>query len=112
MKAYYLSINDYPDAGQEVVFANTAREAKKLVGDISDSLENYTDLRVNRAKLYDGMENLSAAELACKQWHEGWQWFDMEYPDVDEATDAEFLDWYKSTFGALTRDSIREGQDE
>lgn len=99
MKAYYLSIKDNDDAGQEVVFANTAKEAKKLVsGNVYDNLENYLDLRVNRAKKFDGMEDLDAAHLALKQWKWGWGWFDMEYPDPDEATDAEFLKWYEETF--------------
>lgn len=99
MKAYYLSIYNGDDAGQQIVFANTAKEAKKLVhGDVYDNLENYIDLRVNRAKKYDGMENLSEAELALQQWHDGWQWYDIDYPNPDEATDSEFLEWYKDTF--------------
>ncbi len=104
MKAYYLSIKDNDDAGGQIVFANTAKEAKKLVsGDVWDNLENYIELRVNRSKHYDGMENLSKAELALEQWKEGWQWFDIEYPDPDEATDEEFLSWYKSMFEGSKR---------
>lgn len=99
MKAYYLSIKDDGDTGQQIVFANTAKAAKKLVhGWVWDNLENYIDLRVNRAKKFDGMENLSEAELALHQWHDGWRWFDMDYPDPDEATDAEFLKWYEENF--------------
>jgi hypothetical protein len=100
MKAYYLSIKDNDDAGQQVVFANTAKEAKKLVSDdnLVDSLEEYTDLRVNRAPKFDGMENLDDAHLALEQWKWGWIWFDMDYPDPDEATDEEFIKWYESTF--------------
>lgn len=100
-KAYYLSIADYDDAGGQIVFANTAKEAKKLVsGKVWDNLENYIDLRVNRAKRFDGMENLDEAHLALAQWHDGWRWFDTDYPDVDGATDKEFLEWYESNFGA------------
>lgn len=99
MKAYYLSIKDEVDAGQQVVFGNTAKEAKRKVGEpLTDSLENYLDLRVHRARQYDDMENLSPAELACKQWRDGWIWFDMDFPDVDEATDEEFVEWYKGNF--------------
>lgn len=102
MKAYYLSIKDNDDAGMQVVFANTAKEAKRLVsGEVHDNLEEYIYLRVNRAKRYDGMENLSRAELALKQWQDGWQWFDLyDVPNPDENTDAEFLAWYKSNFGS------------
>lgn len=99
MKAYTLSIKDNDDAGQQVVFAETAKAAKRLVsGYVWDNLENYLDLRVNRSRDYDGMENLSPAELALKQWRNGWQWFDIDYPDPDEATDAEFMVWYQETF--------------
>lgn len=100
MKAYYLSIKGNDDAGMQVVFANTAKEAKKLVsGEVYDNLENYIDLRVNRAKHFDGMENLSKAELALEQWHEGWRYYDLNDPDPDIATDEEFIEWYEDMFG-------------
>jgi len=99
MKAYYLSIKDNEDAGQQVVFASTAKEAKRLVsGEVWDNLENYLDLRVNRAPQFDDMEDLDAAHLALKQWRWGWIWFDMDYPDPDEATDEQFMDWYERAF--------------
>lgn len=99
MKAYYLSVYDNPEAGMQVVFANTAKEAKKLVyGEVWDNLENYIDLRVNRAKRYDGMENLDDAHLSLQQWRDGWIWPDLDYPDSEEATDQEFLDWYDKIF--------------
>lgn len=101
MKAYYLSIKGDDEGVMAVVFANTAQEAKKLV--YSTYIVDYWSgewiyLRVNRAKRYDGMEKLSAAELALQQWKDGWRWFDVAQPDPDEATDQEFLDWHKSTF--------------
>lgn len=102
MKAYYLTIKDNDDAGIEVVFADTARAAKKLVSGtwIHDNLENYIDLRVCRAKKFDGMESLSAAELAKEQWREGWRWFDLyDMPDEETSTDEEFYRWYNSNFG-------------
>jgi hypothetical protein len=102
VKAYYLSVKDDDDAGQAVVFANTAKEAKKQVFShdlLVDALEGgWINLRVNRAKEYDGMENLSAAELALKQWRNGWRFFDVDYPDPDAATDKEFLEWYEGNF--------------
>lgn len=48
------------------------------------------------------MEKLTLAQLALEQWHDGWRWFDSDYPDPNEATDAEFLKWYESTFGLAT----------
>lgn len=103
IKAYYLSIKDNDDAGAVVVFAETAKEAKKhyhLSDDISEAAqEDWTSLVVRREKRYDGMEKLSNAELAMHQWRDGWRWFEQSYPDPDTATDAEFLEWYKNTFG-------------
>lgn len=103
MKAYQLSIKDEDDYGSVVVFADTAKEAKKqyhLSDDISCAAqEDWTSLLVRREKRYDGMENLSNAELALHQWRDGWRWFDVDYPDPDTATDAEFLQWYKDIWG-------------
>ena len=103
MKAYYLSVKDEDDAGQAVVFANTAREAKKQVfahDDLVMALDGgWVNLRVNRAKSYDGMENLSEAELALHQWRNGWRWFDWHDMPDDEATDEEFIKRYEAAFG-------------
>lgn len=103
MKAYYLSIKDEDDAGAAIVFADTARDAKKQVYShdmLVEALEGgWIALQAHRAKSYDGMENLDEAHLALKQWHDGWRWFDIGYPDPDEATDAEFIKWYEDNFG-------------
>ena len=97
MKAYYLSVKDDDEGAAAIVFAETAKAAKKLVfnhENLVDALDGqWIYLRVNRAKNYDGMENLSKAELALHQWKDGWRWFE-DYPDPDEATDEEFLEWY------------------
>ena len=102
MKAYYLSIKDNDDAGGAIVFANTVREAKKQVWShdmLVDALEGgWIALRAHRDKRYDGMENLDPAHLALQQWKDGWHWFDIDYPDPDEATDQEFIDWYVRIF--------------
>lgn len=100
MKAYKLYIVDNDDAGAQIVFANTAKEAKRLVhGNVWDNLENYIDLRVNRTPQFDDLEELSAAEISMHQWRDGWIWFDMDYPDPEEASDDEFLKWYRDSFG-------------
>jgi hypothetical protein len=104
MKAYYLSIKDEDDAGGAVVFANTVKEAKKQVwahDTLVEALEGgWITLQAHRDERYDDMDNLDVAHLALAQWHDGWRWFDMDYPDPDEATDDEFLEWYKTNFGA------------
>lgn len=103
MKAYYLSIKDDDEGVTAVVFADTVKEAKKKV--YSSSIVDYWSgewiyLRANRAKEYDGMENLTPAQLAKEQWRNGWRWFDMAYPDLDTATDEEFIKWYDNNFGS------------
>ncbi|MFE7720115.1 hypothetical protein ACFU44_13860 [Nocardia rhizosphaerihabitans] len=99
MKAYKLHIRDNDDADAQIVFANTAKAAKRLVhGEVWDNLENYIDLRVNRAQHFDDMENLDTAHLALEQWKQGWIWFDMDYPDPDDTPDEKFIKWYSDTF--------------
>lgn len=100
MKAYCVSIKDDDDAGAEIVFASTAREARKKTWgrDFTSQAESYIDVVAHRDKRYDDMEKLSAAELACKQWHDGWQWYDMDALSPEEWTDAEFIKWYESNF--------------
>lgn len=108
MKAYRLSVKNDDDAGQAIVFANTAKEAKKQVyghDTLADALEGgWIDLLVHRDERYDGMESLSSAELALHQWHDGWRWFDLNYPDPDEATDEEFIKWYEDNFENAHKD--------
>lgn len=101
MKAYLLSVKDEEDAGQAVVFAANAKEAKKQVfshDELVMALDGgWINLRVNRAKRYDGLEG-SDSKLALAQWKDGWQWFDRyDMPSPDTATDKEFLDWYEVT---------------
>lgn len=60
--------------------------------------DSWLDITARRDKRYDGMEGLPASQLALHQWHDGWRWFDIEYPDEDTAADQEFIDWHKSVF--------------
>lgn len=101
MKAYILEMRDDPDAGCEIVFANTAKEAKRqAIGkDFYEMSGEWLELRVRRLKKFDGMERLSKAEIAKECWRDGWWFFESGYPDPDEATDQEFYDWYSATFG-------------
>ena len=98
MKAYYLGVRGDNDQGELVVFADTAQEARKLINGTDLQYERWIDVRAYRAKQWDGLENLSQAELHLRLWREGWRWFDMNYPDPDEDTDETFLKWYEDTF--------------
>lgn len=99
MKAYYVSIRNDDDAGGGIVFANTVQEARKHYHQFDLDPDSWLDVQAHRNKRYDGLEKLPAAELALKQWRDGWHWFDMDYPNPDEATDEEFHKWYKDNFG-------------
>lgn len=99
MKAYHVSIRNDEDQGGGIVFAKTAQEARKYYGTFDLDPESWLDVQAHRDKRYDGLEKLPPAELALKQWRDGWRWFFMDYPDVDEATDKEFLEWYEAEFG-------------
>lgn len=100
MKAYCLSIANNDDAGCQIVFADTAKEAKKKIGgNLWDNLEEYIDLRANRAREYDGMENYTEVELATECWRNGWVWFDMyDMPVSELSTDDDFIRWYNENF--------------
>lgn len=98
MKAYCIETND-PDEGQAIVFAEKPSQAKgQIYGTGMYPPDSWTDIRARRAPGYDGMESASPAELALKQWKEGWQWFDLDYPDPDEDSDETFYEWYRKTF--------------
>lgn len=101
MKAYCGQIRDDPDAGMEIIFANTVKEAKRRIwgSDFTSFAESYLDLEVRRYPKYDGMENLSAKELAKEQWRDGWWFHQSGYPDADEAPDEDFYKWYEDTYG-------------
>jgi hypothetical protein len=96
MKAYYITIKDDPDQGCHLVWDTTARNARKRVNESDLQYESWIDVLCVRYKAFDGLEGLTARELALKQWQEGW-WFDSDEPtfdDYEENTDADFLAWY------------------
>lgn len=100
MRAYGLSDVKDDDKGVLLVFANNAKEAKKMDDGTIDP-DYYTDLRVKWYREFDGMENASDRELALAKWKNGW-WFDESgYPYHETATDEEFLEWYDSIWGDL-----------
>lgn len=101
MKAYYLDMKDDPDAGAEIVFANTVREAKKqAIGkDFYEESGEWIYLQCKRIKKFDGMETLSKMELVKECWRDGWWFSEGNCPDTDESTDEDFYKWYKNAFG-------------
>lgn len=98
MKAWYVDIKDDPDQGAFIVFADTRNEARSMAGGHDLVYDTWLDVQAVRAKHYDGMEKLDKPHLELEKWKEGWRWFDHDYPDPDEATDEEFLKWYKDNF--------------
>lgn len=68
MKAYRLSIHDFPDAGNAIVFADSvsAAKAKAYQPDVRGyniDPEAWTDIRAVRLKELDGMEDKTPAEI-------------------------------------------------
>jgi hypothetical protein len=99
MKAWYLDIQEDPDQGAYIVFANTRNEARKQADSNDLMYDSWLDIHAVRARQYDGMEKAKDSELALKQWQSGWRWFDLyDMPDEGEATDAEFLKWWHKNF--------------
>lgn len=99
MKAYYVFVRNDEDQGGGIVFAKTAQEARGHYSRFDLDPESWIDVAAHRSKKWDDMEHLPPEQLALLQWRDGWRWFFMEYPDVDTATDEEFLVWYKETIG-------------
>lgn len=99
MKAYITGIRDDDDAGNEIVFAETAKKARSKVWgtDFTAFAESYIDIYAHRYPQYDGLEDLSPRELAKTQWRDGWWFHQDDYPDPDEATDEDFYEWYDDT---------------
>lgn len=98
MKAWRLEVSNDPDQGTLVVFANTRDEARSQSGDLM--YDRWVDLSATRFKQMDDKESLSHEELTLELWRDyGWRWLDMDYPDPDEATDEEFLEWYRGIYG-------------
>lgn len=51
--------------------------------------ETWLDVQAHRRPAFDGMENLTKAELWKECWRDGWWFHEYDVPDPDEATDAE-----------------------
>ncbi|MFT8837917.1 hypothetical protein [Liquorilactobacillus satsumensis] len=94
MKAYILSDVNNDDLGNLIGFGNTAKEVKKKYFQVEPFEDTpFIDFRVIRYPDFDDCENYTPEQMALKQWHEGW-WFFQDVPDEATATDEEFLKAY------------------
>lgn len=107
MKAYVLSVANDSDQGEVVVWDITAQDAKKNWTRYLDA-ERYIDQRVKRAPEFDGMENATDLEVMLKQWHEGWHWWDWNFPSVEESTDEDFIHYYTHMYRGNVDEPYRE----
>lgn len=99
MKAWTVEITDDPDQGMFVVFANTRNEARAQASSHDLMYDSWIQVHAKRMRSMDDKEHLDDAHLTLDLWrNHGWRWWDIEYPDQDEATDAEFLKWYEENF--------------
>lgn len=95
MKAYLLEIKDEDDKGQEIVYADTAQAARKLVYSTELDPDNFIDVRARRYPMLDDMEDAEPAERALKQWRDGWYWWDKATPVPETTSDETFRAWYE-----------------
>lgn len=96
MKAYCVSIKDDEDQGMLIVFAENRNQARQQTGDLM--YDNWIDIIAVRDKRYDGLEKLTDAQLALRQWRDGWRWYELDTPEPEETTDEQFTEWYESHF--------------
>lgn len=99
MKAYLIGTTADDDMYQDIVFANTVREAKILanISDATDESESWIDIYAKRAPEFDDMENATKDEMYLKKFREGWIWWDeVNQPHEENTTDQEFYQWLKS----------------
>lgn len=79
MKAYKVyNLNDW-EGYQDIVFAETAKEAKKKGFKTSNLLydSDWIDIRVNRLPFLDGMENRDKKEIMYVAILNGW-WYEID----------------------------------
>ena len=98
MKAYIVSLKNDDSRGNEILFAENTKEAKKqaLSCGLYSYADSYIDLIVRRYKQFDNMESFSDMELQKEMWRLGWWFVDMDdLPDCDKASDEDFFEWYR-----------------
>ncbi len=85
MKAYKVYDVHCHEGYQEIVFATTSQEAKRIAYNTRESCQDaeWIDLRVNRVPYLDGMENRTEKELLYVAMQYGW-WYEVDGNRYDE----------------------------
>lgn len=99
MKAYLLGDRSDPDAGNELVFANTAREARKQIYSTDICPDSWIDVTAHRAEKWDYLEGQPRREQYKAFWRDGWWFYESGCPDADEGTDEDFYKWFDNLWG-------------
>lgn len=84
MKAYKVYDIENYEGYQDIVFAETSREAKKMWSTL-DGCDgaDYINIRVNRLPFLDDMENRSMKEIMYVAILNGW-WYEVDGNRYDE----------------------------
>lgn len=102
MKAYVVGNKEEPEIGNEIIYAENTKEARRVAHstDIANESDYFIDVEVHRAYEFDDTENFSKKEFIKLQWEEGW-WFDEGAPDPWSSSEEDFYKWYGKTFAYL-----------
>lgn len=92
MKAYKVYNTENYEGYQDIVFAESAKEAKKRWRTL-DSCEDaeYINIRVNRLPFLDGMEKRTMKEIMYVAILNGW-WYEIDDKKYDEENMDEALE--------------------
>ncbi|KRL08012.1 hypothetical protein [Liquorilactobacillus hordei] len=93
MKAYSVEVISDPDYGQEIIWAENTKEARKKARctEMAGNADGFLDLRVTRSSGFDDCENMNADDFAWKQHQEGWIWFEIPQLNNEDLTKEEFI---------------------
>lgn len=100
LKAFLVEDVSCPDAGQEIVFAQTPNKAK-MKSNLYQYCDDYTNLRARRYPDADGYESKPDVELQLLLWRNGYTYYDIhpsDQPNPDTASDDDFRTFYKDFF--------------
>lgn len=84
MKAYKVYDVENYEGYEDIVFAKTAREAKKMWSTLDSCADaEYINIRVNRLPFLDGMEDRTKEEVLYVAMLNGW-WYEIGDKRCDE----------------------------
>lgn len=90
MKAYKAGEANFEVENEIIVYAETAREAKKIAWSQFDDEIEYINLRINRAPFMDNTEHLSTMEKWIILLEHGW-WCEYDGKTYTEGNLGEFI---------------------